>query len=184
MKEKLAIFDLDGTLFDTNDINYYSYKEALGYFGINLKKEFFVSECASKHYKVFLANFLNNDEDIEKAHEIKKETYSTFLDKARINSHLFNIIESIKDKYHIAIATTASKKNTVEILEHFNVLNLFELVVAQEDVKNKKPDPECFFKVMEFFKIKPEDTLIFEDSKTGLKAANACAAAVFKVERF
>ena len=33
---KLAIFDMDGTLYNTNDVNYFAYKEALNTFGVDL----------------------------------------------------------------------------------------------------------------------------------------------------
>ena len=36
-----------------------------------------------------------------------------------------------------------------------------------DDVKNGKPDPEGFLKAMEYFKVKPENTIIFEDSDVG-----------------
>ena len=41
--KKLVLFDLDGTLFDTGDVNYYAYKDALAPFGITLDKEYFVN---------------------------------------------------------------------------------------------------------------------------------------------
>lgn len=39
-KEYLALFDLDGTLFDTSEVNYFAYKDALEPFGIKLQKKF------------------------------------------------------------------------------------------------------------------------------------------------
>ena len=47
---KLAIFDLDGTLFDTADVNYYSYKSVLESYGIELDHDYFVTKCNGKHY--------------------------------------------------------------------------------------------------------------------------------------
>ena len=44
-KEYLALFDLDGTLLDTSEVNYFAYKDALEPFGIKLQKSFFVEEC-------------------------------------------------------------------------------------------------------------------------------------------
>ena len=38
MKDYLALFDLDGTLFDTGDVNYYAYKDALEPYEIKLDK--------------------------------------------------------------------------------------------------------------------------------------------------
>ena len=46
-----------------------------------------------------------------------------------------------------------------------------------------KPDPECYLTAMDYFKVKPEDTIIFEDSESGLKAAEASGAFYYKVFR-
>ena len=98
MKNKLAIFDLDGTLFDTRDVNFESYKLALKKYGYELEYEFFCEECNGMSYKKFLPDIIkNNDVSIDVVHKLKKELYSSNLNKARVNEHLFNLIELIKD---------------------------------------------------------------------------------------
>lgn len=185
MKNKLAIFDLDGTLFDTRDVNFESYKLALKKYGYELEYEFFCEECNGMSYKKFLPDIIkNNDVSIDVVHKLKKELYSSNLNKARVNEHLFNLIELIKDEYYISIVTTASKKNCTEILDYFNKMNLFDLIIAYEDIENAKPDPEGFIKAMEYFDIEPKETIIFEDSKVGVEAANNSSANVFIVNRF
>ena len=112
---KLAIFDMDGTLYNTNDVNYYAYKEALKEYNVELDYEYYCQFCNGRHYKVFIPALVNNDEDkVEKVHEMKKIYYSKHLDKIIINEHLFNIISLIKKEYKIALVTTASKKNTMD----------------------------------------------------------------------
>ena len=121
---------------------------------------------------------------MEIVHKIKKNTYNRYLNVAKINTHLFNMLESLKKEYHIALVTTASQKNSKEILDFFNKRELFELIIAAEDVENKKPNPEGFIKAMTYFNINPEDTLIFEDSDVGIEAAIKSKANIFKVEIF
>ena len=53
-KNKLAIFDLDGTLFDTKDVNFLAYKTALTELGYELDYNFFCKECNGKLYKEFI----------------------------------------------------------------------------------------------------------------------------------
>ena len=111
--KKLAIFDMDGTLYNTNDVNYYAYKEALAYHNLEIDYEYYCRECNGRSYKIFIPPIANYKEDIiEDIHNRKKELYSKYLDKVKINEHLFNIIEAIKQDYIIALVTTASKKNT------------------------------------------------------------------------
>ena len=119
-KKGLAIFDLDGTLFDTSDVNFMSYRAACNAHGVELDRDFFIKECNGRHYKEFIPRITEDPELLEPIHEDKKQLYNTFLDHARANTALFNIIEAIKDTHHIAMVTTASRKNVEEILGHFN----------------------------------------------------------------
>ena len=184
MKTKLAIFDLDGTLFNTDNVNYKAYKEALLPFGIELDREYFVKYCNGRHYKEFVPKIMGNSDHLEEVHNKKKEHYKTFLGEAVKNEHLFAIIDALRDTYHTAIVTTASKKNVEDILGHFGVKDYFDYCITQEAIHKPKPDPEGFLLAMEHFGIGPENTVIFEDSDVGIEAARASGATVFVADRF
>ena len=182
-KNQLAIFDLDGTLFDTRMVNYLSYKKALNEFNAEIEYDYFAEFCNGRKYTVFLPEIIDN-QHIEKVHSLKKLYYRDFLNKAIENTHLFNIVKHIKFDYYIALVTTASKKNTKDILCAFNKENDFDLIVTQEDITNPKPDPEGFLCAMEHFSIQKENTIIFEDSEVGIIAAQKTGASVFVVKGF
>lgn len=185
MKKKyLACFDLDGTLFDTGAVNYYAYKNALEEFGIELTKDFFDSECEGKNYKDFIPVIMGNTLNMEKVHDLKKNYYVTNLDKARENKHLFRMIKLMKDNYYIALVTTASRKNTLDILNYFGYTELFDFIVTQEDTTEIKPNPQGFLKAIEYFEMDASNTVIFEDSDIGLAAAGATGATVIAVNNF
>ncbi len=182
---KLAMFDMDGTLFNTNDVNYYAYKEALDKYNVPLDYEYYCNYCNGRHYTVFVPPLVNGDkEKLEDIHNVKKAAYSKYLDKVKVNEHLFNIIEKLKKDYKIALVTTASKKNTYEILEYTNKINLFDLILTSEDVKKPKPNPEGFLLAMNKYKADPKECIIFEDSDVGIEAARSTRATVFKIENF
>ncbi len=183
--KKLAIFDMDGTLFDTRDVNYYSYSKALEEGGFNIDYDYYCNYCNGRHYTVFLPSMLNNDKKlIENIHNRKKELYAKYLDKAKINVHLFSIIENIKKDYYIALVTTASSKNTLQILNYFNKTSLFDLILTSNEIVRPKPDPEGFDKAMQYFKVTPENTIIFEDSDVGIEAALKTKSNVIKIIKF
>ena len=106
------------------------------------------------------------------------------MDKARINEHLFEIIKGMHDVYHVAVVTTASKKNVRDILMYFGYEDLFEYMITQEDTTRVKPDPQGYELAMEYFGANPESTVIFEDSEVGIQAARATGATVMVVEKF
>lgn len=183
-KTKLALFDLDGTLFDTGGVNYYSYKSALEPYGVSLDEEYFRNRCNGRHYTEFVPIILGSTAQLESVHKAKKAAYAKNLDKARINSCLFDIIRGLKEKYYCAVVTTASYQNTTDILLYFKVKDLFDLIITQENITKTKPDPEGFLMAMAHFNIPAKNTVIFEDSDVGIQAAQASGASVFVVNQF
>ena len=184
MKDKIALVDLDGTLFDTNEINYYSYKEALEKEKFNnFNYNYFVKYCNGKSYTDFLPQFTNNadNEIIERIHNNKKKNYKKYLGKAKENIALVNLLNSIKSEYYLALVTTASYENTMEILNYFKLNNFFDLVITSKDCKLKKPNPEGFLRALKHFNITKEKAIVFEDSEVGIKAAKAAGIATFAV---
>lgn len=185
MKTKLIICDLDGTLFDTDEVNYYAYKEALAAYGVSLDKDWFNNDCKGRKYTEFLPQLLDNDQGkIASVHKMKKEAYAGNLNRARKNEFLFDYISFAKPSCKIAIVTTASRKNVEDILNHFKVRDLFDLILTQEDIVKSKPDPEGFIKAMTYFNITPDETVIYEDSLIGIQAAMASKAGVMAVKKF
>lgn len=187
-RKKLAIFDMDGTLFDTKNVNYRAYSEAIKACGLiaDIDYKYYCDFCNGNSYRVFLPQIIPDitEEQLQQIHEAKKKLYETHLDLAVKNEHLFTMIECMKSEYIIALVTTASRKNAEDILRRFNALDTFDLIITQEDVKKTKPDPEGFLKAMKDLNIDVENTLIFEDSETGLAAAEKSGAKYVKVHGY
>lgn len=184
-KNKLAIFDLDGTLFDTKNVNYNAYQDAIkmAKIEINIDYSDFCTLYNGKNYKDFLPKIIPNitEEQMKNIHDFKKKIYTKYLDKARKNELLFIMIKEIKEKFYISLVTNASRKNVEDILEKFYIKDLFDLFITQEDIKKPKPSAEGFLKAMDYFKISKENTIIFEDSEIGIQAAIKSGADYVKV---
>lgn len=182
---KLAVFDLDGTLFDTKDVNYHAYKEALAQYGFSIDYEYYCDFCNGKHYTDFLPQITGADEKIlSSIHKEKKKLYAQHLDKAIINGALFQILRLLKSQCKTAVVTTASYQNCMDILNTFHVADLFDLILTHDDIEKSKPDPEGFVKAMEYFGVMPNETVIFEDSDVGLEAAKRSGAYFYKTYGF
>lgn len=185
MKNRLAIFDLDGTLFDTKNVNFVSYRKAISMCGlkVDIDYQYYCDYCNGSHYTVFLPQIIPGitTEQMQKIHEIKKMIYSENLSLAVQNEHLFSLIYLIRSEYLIALVTTASEKNTKDILNYFRVEKLFDVIITQEDVAKHKPDPDGFILAMNKVDIKAENSIIFEDSDIGIAAAAAAGADYVRV---
>lgn len=184
-RNKLAIFDLDGTLFDTKNVNFNAYSQAIGECGfkVDIDYQYYCEFCNGNNYRTFLPTIITNisDQDMQRIHDIKKELYPNCLCYAEKNEHLFSLISLIKEEYVIALVTTASRKNTNDILQHFGVASHFDFIICQEDVCETKPSPEGFVKAMEIAKVDKNNTIIFEDSEVGLRAAEESGAKYVRV---
>jgi dTDP-glucose pyrophosphorylase len=68
------------------------------------------------------------------------------------------------------------------VLSKLGIIEYFDLILSNEDVKNSKPHPEIYWKAISTIGVLPEETLIVEDSPFGLLAANRSKSHVMRVE--
>ena len=182
MKQKLAIFDLDGTLFDTVPANYAAYEAVLEKYGFRITQDYFAQHCNGRYYKDFLPEIIGDDLALAKTiHDEKIALYPQYFSRIRENKGLFSLLEGLSPTYHIALVSTAAKASVYAILELFQKTDLFDLILTQAEVPNKKPAPDGFLMAMEYFSCSGEDTIIFEDSPEGIAAAKAAGAQYFIV---
>ena len=73
-----------------------------------------------------------------------------------------------------------SKKNK-RMLEQMNITEVFDLITRKEDVKNKKPNPEIYNKIMQYYDASPSECLIFEDSYAGVLASKNAGIEVVNI---
>lgn len=180
-KIKLIMTDLDGTLFDTGLVNYLAYREALSRYGFTLEQRYFMTHCTGRHYADFLSEICGTPEIIKAVHDLKKGLYQKYISHAKLNIALLNMLDILRSECRLALVTTASGKNTSEILSAFGLGNYFDLVITQEDISRNKPDPEGYIMAMKYFNVNPEECIIFEDSSIGIEAAKKSGASYFSV---
>ncbi len=75
-----------------------------------------------------------------------------------------------------AIATSSRRASADRNLTHAGLMQHFAAVITREDVENPKPAPDPFLKAAERLGVAPEDCLVLEDSYHGIAAAHAAGA--------
>lgn len=182
---KAILVDLDGTLVDTRMTNYHAYKEALSHYGFDIEYNYFCQFCNGNHYLTFLPQITTSDKRIlSDIHERKKVIYCKYLPLTKVNWNLVDVIRNCKGVFKTALVTTASRNNTYELLNHFDIMDLFDEIITGEDVEHKKPDPEGYLKAMRGLRATPSECMVFEDSKVGIEAAQRSGASVYIVKGY
>ena len=74
-----------------------------------------------------------------------------------------------------------SPKKNKKMLKQMNIEDVFDLIIRKEDVKNKKPNPEIYNKIMQYYNAVPHECLIFEDSYTGVLASRNAGIEVVNI---
>ncbi len=172
MKKTLLITDFDGTLADTFKANLQSYQEAFAECGLTLDEEVY-RRCFGLRFKEFMRVIGINDENLcERIHKLKGEKYPTHFELLRANEPLKMMLRAFRQAGgKTAIASTAQRANLEAALRAIHADDLFDLVLCGEEVSHGKPNPEIYLKVLSHFNEKAENALVFEDSDTGMQAA-------------
>jgi len=185
-KNKLALFDLDGTLFDTFEIHYLAYMKALNRRGVFVDRKAFKSDCFGKYYSQFLQTLMpgSSQKEMDEIHDEKKIYFDKLLKDAVPNTGLFDIIKAIKPQYYLVVVTSSYKEAAIKILKTHGVFDLFDAVIGGSDVVEHKPAPDCYKLAKNLYDIDSKDIIVFEDTQDGYDSAKAITKNIFMVKGY
>ena len=72
-----------------------------------------------------------------------------------------------------AVASSSKSTWVIDHLERFGIHEHFDAILCREDVSRTKPDPELYQKALERLSVSAAETIAFEDSANGIRAAKA-----------
>ena len=185
---KLLIFDLDGVLVEAKEIHYEALNKALALVG----EEFTISW--SEHLSKYDGLKTNQKlEMLTKYKGLPVEQHKYVWDKKqeitlkKLNS--LNQSKSLQDMmlkltnegYKIACCSNSIRKTVLTVLSKLGIIEYFDLIISNEDVKNSKPHPEIYWKAISNMCVLPEETLIVEDSPYGLLSASRSKSHILRV---
>ena len=187
------LFDLDGTLINSDCIYIEVWNEILKKYNIECNKEFFESFIKGKSDISFLKFLIQNISENELL-EISKLKDKLFIEKIENQNILFDgvlpFFEKIKNYKKaigngngigngIGIVTSCNKQSANFILNKYNLTQYIDILICSEDVNNHKPHPEPYLKAMQLMNVNPSNCIIFEDSHTGY--LSACKSNPYKI---
>ncbi|HOJ62848.1 MAG TPA: HAD family phosphatase [Spirochaetota bacterium] len=170
-----VIFDLDGTLIDSENNYYLADKKLLEMYGIDFTEKMKAQYIGTGNLDMMkkIKEIYNIPDSVEFLHKKKNELY---LELARRNTVVFpemkKLLEILREKdYKIALASGSSKEVIDEIMVLTGLNIFFDAIVAGDEVVNSKPAPDIFILAAKRLNIEPERLLVIEDSKYGVEAA-------------
>lgn len=189
---KAIIFDVDGTLADTEDGHRLSFNKAFKESGLDwnwdvaLYDKLLKVTGGKERIKYFVSDFLTGftmpadfDGFVKNLHAVKTRHYTAMIAEGNVPLRP-GIKQLIQDAHaagiRLAIATTTTPENVSALLEvglGKNWADLFAANGCGDIVPHKKPAPDIYFWVLEKLGLKAGDCIALEDSENGLRASLA-----------
>ena len=186
---KLVIFDMDGVLVDIKDIHFHTLNDALE----SIDKKYVISY--DKHLSTFdglktidKLNILTQSRGLPREYHthiwtIKQQKTIEYIKKLEPNPHILSVLKSLKDLgLTIAVASNSIRETIKHVLLSTRYMEYIDFFLSNEDVRYSKPSSEIYLQCMIKAGVSPKETIIFEDSPLGIKAAQNTGAMVMQVK--
>ena len=150
MRTKIILFDLDGTLIDSTEAILESFATAYAKFEVAVPTDESIKPLIGLPLETM---FIKLGVDEAKAMDYVtayKEHYRTIHTQKTVL--LPKVEEAVKIAHECArlgVVTTKTGKYSRELLEHFDLMKYFDVLIGSEDVSNPKPHPEPILKALD-----------------------------------
>ena len=173
-----AIFDMDGTMLDTERLRFKTLKQA--------SKELIEQEFSDDYLIKCLGLSAKTAEQLAKQYygddipysAIRKRADELELEYVRqygvpIKKGLIQVLERLrKCGLRMAVATSSRRAIAEEYLINANIYKFFDLLVCGDEVEYGKPHPEIFIQAAQKLNLQPQQCFMFEDSENGICSAS------------
>jgi HAD superfamily hydrolase (TIGR01509 family) len=173
---RAVLWDLDGTLVDSEDYHWQSWRDALAPEGLTISYEQFLASFGKKNEPImreWLADGYTPERAVRLA-EAKEADY-----RRLVVTHGLTALPGAREwltalhaaGWKQAIVTSAPAANAEVMLRALDVTPLFEAIVTAEDVSAGKPDPEVFLAGAARLGVTPSRSIVVEDAAAGIEGA-------------
>ncbi|MDR0993939.1 MAG: HAD family phosphatase [Verrucomicrobiota bacterium] len=183
MRRPCYIFDVDGTLVDSNQMHVDTWKATANRYQLPCPHPEYIGKCGMKTVAVIqeLLKWPVGAQEAERMGQEKEALYRQWIRDGGIRP-----IPGVLDFLHkahtagirCAIGSSAPMENINACLDALHLRPFFDVVTSAEDVQRSKPAPDIYLKTAESLQAPPGDCLVFEDSPAGIQAARAASMRV------
>ena len=173
---ELVIFDMDGLMFDSENLLFEFYQQIAPEYGYEVTREFYLETvgCNAKLVREITFRLLGEDFPLDEInHRIHEQIWESLkTTPIRVKPGLYELLAYLKeDKIPCVVASSSNEEKIRKYLRSAEVEDYFAGIVNGDQVVNSKPAPDIFLKACEMQGVKPEKALVLEDSQHGVLAA-------------
>jgi HAD superfamily hydrolase (TIGR01509 family) len=189
------LFDVDGTLAETEELHRRAFNDSFAYFGLPwvwdfaLYRELLRVTGGQERIRHFLRTFATSGDDLSDAevaelHRFKTARYASLVatGACELRPGVADVIRRASgSRQRLAIVTTTTRANVDALLDVTlgkAGTGYFEAIVCGDDVERKKPAPDAYNAALDRLGLPATSCLAIEDSRNGLVAATAAGVAV------
>jgi len=141
------LFDWDGTLFDSATAGLLAFQKTFADLGINFTREFYEASYSPNWYAMYEALNLPK-ERWESADQLWLEHYGE--QEPRLVEGANETILDLRERgLRLGIVTSGTQRRVIREIEQLGLTSVFEAVICNEHIVNKKPHPEGLEKAIE-----------------------------------
>ncbi len=168
------IFDVDGTLVDTNRMHAESWAKTFRQFGVSVSKEEILPMIGTGGEKITKKFFSPEQqrEFAEAATEFHSRNIAGIAKSAKVFPCVKELFQELKSRGKTIILATSARQVIVDAhIKNMSVRELIDGVVSSSDVERTKPDPDVFEKALEKACSDPERAVVVGDTVWDVIAA-------------
>nr|ADN15537.1 HAD-superfamily hydrolase, subfamily IA, variant 3 [Gloeothece verrucosa PCC 7822] len=176
------LFDLDGTLANTDPLHFLTWKEILAHFDLFIDQEFYNRRISGRLNEVIIKDILPQLSDTEgiKLAEEKEAQFRQLAQGLQPMNGLIHLLEWAQSRQiKQAVVTNAPRKNAEFMLEVLGLQQRLPTVILAEEAPKGKPDPAPYLLALNRLGVSAAEAVAFEDSPSGIRAATA--AGIFTI---
>lgn len=183
---KCLIFDMDGTLVDSEKVYQVGFRRAFAYFDIEISHDEIVmfSGLSGEEEMILLDTYTKNRE-ISNALFNQMITYckGEFAeDRVQLKSHAIQLLQRCKEQgLKVGLATSTHEKEALKLLKKLNIFSYFDFFVFGDHVENPKPAPDNYQLALQRSGLKADACLAVEDSRSGVTSAHLAGMEVIQI---
>jgi beta-phosphoglucomutase len=180
-----VVFDMDGVIVDTNPYHKISLRQFCEKYGYHFTDEELINRIYGRTNNEWIANLfgkLPKERLLELGEEKEAMFRAIYKD---VIEPVAGLEDFLKKLYHqkipCAIGTSAPRSNVDFVLDNTGLRKYFPVILDQSHVEHGKPNPEIYLKTAQALNLPPAQTIVFEDSLSGIEAAQRAGARVVGV---